>query len=117
MALRAATSFVISLANSAGAPPRPRHGTGAALFALGHVGFVVDLSCEDIGVVKTQSPAAGTYEPPGTAVSIVIGKAGGKCLRPTCLSAISAPFQRSMSQSRWAARGVARPHPPPSRGT
>ncbi len=52
----------------------------AAGFALGHVGFVVDLSCEDIGVVKTQSPAAGTYEPPGTSVSIAIGNAGGKCL-------------------------------------
>ena len=52
----------------------------AAGFALGHVSFVVDLSCEDIGVVKAQSPAAGTYEPPGTSVSIAIGKAGGKCL-------------------------------------
>ena len=52
----------------------------AAGFALGHVAFVVDLSCEDIGDVKTRSPAAGMYEPPGTSVSIAIGKAGGKCL-------------------------------------
>jgi len=47
---------------------------------LGRVAVVADLSCEYIGVVKTQSPAAGTYDPPGTSVSIAIGKAGGKCL-------------------------------------
>lgn len=52
----------------------------AAGFTLGRVAVVVDLTCEYIGVVKIQSPAAGTPEPPGTAVSVAIGKAGGKCL-------------------------------------
>ena len=33
-----------------------------------------------VGVVKTQSPVAGTVTPPGTSVSVSIGKAGGKCL-------------------------------------
>jgi alpha-tubulin suppressor-like RCC1 family protein len=49
-------------------------------FVLGRVTTVVDLTCEYIGVVKSQSPVAGTQEPLGTAVSITIGKAGGKCL-------------------------------------
>jgi hypothetical protein len=49
-------------------------------FVLGRVSTVVDLTCEYIGVVKGQSPVAGTQEPPGTAVNIAIGKAGGKCL-------------------------------------
>ena len=52
----------------------------AAGYVLGHVAVVVDLTCEYLGVVKTQSPAAGTIDPPGTSVSVTIGKAGGKCL-------------------------------------
>ena len=49
-------------------------------YALGRVAVVVDLTCEYLGEVKTQSPAAGTLDPPGTAVNVTIGKAGGKCL-------------------------------------
>ncbi|HEY7144991.1 MAG TPA: PASTA domain-containing protein [Streptosporangiaceae bacterium] len=52
----------------------------AAGFTLGRVAQVVDLTCEFIGEVKSQSPAAGTFAQPGTAVSISIGKPGGKCL-------------------------------------
>ena len=52
----------------------------AAGFVLGRVATVVDLTCEYLGEVKTQSPAAGTLDPPGTAVAVSIGKAGGKCL-------------------------------------
>ena len=52
----------------------------AAGYVLGHVTTVVDLTCQYLGVVKTQSPAAGTIDPPGTSVSIAIGRAGGKCL-------------------------------------
>jgi alpha-tubulin suppressor-like RCC1 family protein len=52
----------------------------AAGFVLGHVAVVVDITCEYLGEVKGQSPAAGTYDPFGTSVSISIGKAGGKCL-------------------------------------
>ena len=52
----------------------------AAGYLLGHVGTVIDITCQHVGVVKTQSPAAGTVDPPGTSVSIAIGKAGGKCL-------------------------------------
>ena len=52
----------------------------AAGYVLGHVAIVVDLTCQYVGVVKTQSPAAGTVDPPGTSVSVTIGKAGGKCL-------------------------------------
>jgi beta-lactam-binding protein with PASTA domain len=50
----------------------------AADFALGRV--AVDITCEYIGEVKSQSPAAGTFDPPGTSVSIAIGKPGGMCL-------------------------------------
>jgi len=52
----------------------------AAGYVLGRVSVVVDLTCEYIGVVKSQSPAAGTIDPPGTVVNVSIGKAGGKCL-------------------------------------
>ena len=52
----------------------------AAGFVLGRVSTVVDITCEYLGEVKTQSPAAGTLDPPGTAVAVSIGKAGGKCL-------------------------------------
>jgi alpha-tubulin suppressor-like RCC1 family protein len=52
----------------------------AAGYVLGRVSVVVDLTCEYIGVVKAQSPAAGTIDPPGTVVNVSIGKAGGKCL-------------------------------------
>lgn len=52
----------------------------AAGYVVGRVSIVVDLTCEFIGVVKSQSPAGGTIDPPGTAVNLAIGKAGGKCL-------------------------------------
>jgi len=52
----------------------------AAGYVLGRVAIVVDLTCEYLGEVKTQTPAAGTLDPPGTAVNVAIGKAGGKCL-------------------------------------
>jgi alpha-tubulin suppressor-like RCC1 family protein len=52
----------------------------AAGLTTGRVTTVVDLTCQYIGVVKTQSPAAGSFAQPGTAVSLAIGKAGGKCL-------------------------------------
>jgi alpha-tubulin suppressor-like RCC1 family protein len=52
----------------------------AAGFVLGRVATVVDITCEYLGEVKSQSPAAGTFDPPGTSVNIAIGKAGGKCL-------------------------------------
>jgi alpha-tubulin suppressor-like RCC1 family protein len=52
----------------------------AAGYVLGRVSTVVDITCQYLGVVKTQSPAAGTVDPPGTSVAIAIGKAGGKCL-------------------------------------
>jgi hypothetical protein len=47
---------------------------------LGRVASIIDITCNYIGEVKTQSPAAGTIAPPGTAVSVGIGKPGGKCL-------------------------------------
>jgi hypothetical protein len=47
---------------------------------VGRVSVVVDLTCEYIGEVKSQSPAGGTIDPPGTVVNLTIGKAGGKCL-------------------------------------
>jgi alpha-tubulin suppressor-like RCC1 family protein len=52
----------------------------AAGFVLGRVALIVDLTCDFLGEVKTQSPAAGTFDPPGTSVSVGIGKPGGKCL-------------------------------------
>jgi alpha-tubulin suppressor-like RCC1 family protein len=52
----------------------------AAGFVLGRVAVVVDITCEYLGEVKTQSPVAGTFDPFGTSVSIAIGKVGGKCL-------------------------------------
>jgi len=52
----------------------------AAGFVLGRVAVVVDLTCQYLGEVKTQNPAAGTIDPLGTSVSVTIGKAGGKCL-------------------------------------
>ena len=42
--------------------------------------LVVDITCDYIGDVKTQSPVAGTLAQPGTAVNVTIGKPGGKCL-------------------------------------
>jgi alpha-tubulin suppressor-like RCC1 family protein len=53
---------------------------GSAGYVLGRVATVIDLTCEYLGEVKAQTPAAGTLDPPGTAVSVTIGKAGGKCL-------------------------------------
>ena len=52
----------------------------AAGYVLGRVAIVVDLTCEYLGEVKTQTPPAGTIDPPGTRVNVTIGKAGGKCL-------------------------------------
>ena len=52
----------------------------AAGYVLGRVSTVVDITCQYVGVVKTQSPVAGTVAQPGTIVSVAIGKAGGKCL-------------------------------------
>jgi alpha-tubulin suppressor-like RCC1 family protein len=52
----------------------------AAGFVLGRVALIVDLTCDYLGEVKTQSPAAGTIAQPGTAVNVGIGKVGGKCL-------------------------------------
>ena len=52
----------------------------AAGFVLGRVSQVVDITCDYIGEVKTQGPAAGTLARLGTAVNIGIGKPGGKCL-------------------------------------
>jgi alpha-tubulin suppressor-like RCC1 family protein len=49
-------------------------------YVLGRVSTVVDLTCQYLGVVKTQSPAADTIDPPGTVVNIAIGRPGGKCL-------------------------------------
>jgi beta-lactam-binding protein with PASTA domain len=49
-------------------------------FALARVGLVVDITCEFIGEVKTQTPAAGTLARLGMAVNATIGKPGGKCL-------------------------------------
>jgi alpha-tubulin suppressor-like RCC1 family protein len=49
-------------------------------FALGRVALVVDITCEFIGEVKTQNPAAGTLARLGTAVRVAIGRPGGKCL-------------------------------------
>jgi Regulator of chromosome condensation (RCC1) repeat len=52
----------------------------AAGYALGRVAFVADLTCAYLGEVETQTPAAGTIDPPGTSVNIAIGRVGGKCL-------------------------------------
>lgn len=45
----------------------------AAGLVLGTVRNVVDRSCLHIGVVASQSPAAGTQANPGTAVNVNIG--------------------------------------------
>ena len=52
----------------------------AAGFHLGRVAQVVDITCQYLGEVKTQTPAAGTIAQPGTSVNVTVGKAGGKCL-------------------------------------
>jgi alpha-tubulin suppressor-like RCC1 family protein len=52
----------------------------AAGFVLGRVAQVADITCEFIGEVKTQTPAACTLARLGTAVNVAIGKPGGKCL-------------------------------------
>jgi alpha-tubulin suppressor-like RCC1 family protein len=46
----------------------------AAGLALGTVGSALDPTCDNIGTVMSQRPAAGTYSPRGTHVSITIGK-------------------------------------------
>ena len=85
-----ALGFVSGLAEGSAAPQVPSvigdlQSTAAAElqaagFTVGRVTTVVDLTCEYIGVVKSQSPAAGTFAQPGTSVNLTIGKAGGKCL-------------------------------------
>jgi alpha-tubulin suppressor-like RCC1 family protein len=52
----------------------------AAGYHLGRVSQIVDITCQFIGEVKTQSPAAGTIAQPGTSVNVGVGKAGGKCI-------------------------------------
>jgi alpha-tubulin suppressor-like RCC1 family protein len=46
----------------------------AAGLALGTVGSALDPTCDNIGTVLSQRPAAGGYAPRGTHVSITIGK-------------------------------------------
>jgi hypothetical protein len=48
-------------------------GLAAAGFTRGTVSYVVDPTCNDIGVVKSQSPAAGTHAETGTPVNLSIG--------------------------------------------
>jgi len=47
----------------------------AAGLVLGTVSSVVDYTCDNIGIVRSQSPSAGTSVLPGSAVSITLGKA------------------------------------------
>jgi beta-lactam-binding protein with PASTA domain len=47
----------------------------AAGLVLGSISYGVDLSCNNIGAVMSQSPAAGTRITRGAAVSIRIGTA------------------------------------------
>ena len=50
------------------------HNLQAAGLVLGSVGTVTDNSCNNIGLVLSQSPAAGTRVNQGSAVSITVGK-------------------------------------------
>jgi alpha-tubulin suppressor-like RCC1 family protein len=50
----------------------------AAGFVLGRVSSIVDLSCDNLGTVISQSPAVGSLARPGSAVSVTIGKPPGK---------------------------------------
>jgi alpha-tubulin suppressor-like RCC1 family protein len=47
----------------------------AAGLTLGTVSTLIDSTCNNIGTVMKQSPSPGTMVPPGSAVSITIGKA------------------------------------------
>jgi len=47
----------------------------AAGLGLGTVSYVADYTCATIGLVRSQSPPAGTSVPAGSAVSVTIGKA------------------------------------------
>jgi len=47
----------------------------AAGLGLGTVSYVADYTCTTIGLVRSQSPSAGTSVPAGSAVSVTIGKA------------------------------------------
>jgi len=47
----------------------------AAGLGLGTVTYVADYTCTTIGLVRSQSPSAGTSVPSGSAVSVTIGKA------------------------------------------
>ena len=47
----------------------------AAGLTLGTVSYVADYTCTTIGLVRSQSPSAGTSVPSGSAVSVTIGKA------------------------------------------
>lgn len=47
----------------------------AAGLTLGTVSYVADYTCTTIGLVRSQSPSAGTSVPAGSAVSVTLGKA------------------------------------------
>jgi PASTA domain len=47
----------------------------AAGLTLGHVSTAIDRTCNNLGTVMSQSPAAGSQVVPGTAVNITIGQA------------------------------------------
>jgi alpha-tubulin suppressor-like RCC1 family protein len=77
-------SFSLAVATLAGGPVPNLIGdtkaqASAALTAaglvLGTVSSVVDYTCDSIGLVRSQNPAAGTSVPLGSAVSITLGKA------------------------------------------
>jgi alpha-tubulin suppressor-like RCC1 family protein len=61
-----------------GSPAEASTDLQAAGFVLGRVSSIADLSCDNIGTVISQSPVAGTFARPGSAVSIAIGKPPGK---------------------------------------
>jgi hypothetical protein len=52
----------------------PSQDLQAVGLALGTVGSALDPACDNIGTVLSQRPAAGSYAPRGTQVSITIGK-------------------------------------------
>jgi beta-lactam-binding protein with PASTA domain len=62
-------------------PDRPGDTTAEASLAialsglnLGTVSSVIDRTCNNIGLVVSQNPAAGSVVPPGTPVNIAIGQ-------------------------------------------
>ena len=67
-------------------PWRPSTCRPAGL-ALGTVGSAIDRTCDNIGTVMSQRPAAGSYVLRGTQVSITIGK-----YNPRLVFLIAAPL-------------------------